>query len=151
MSKTPRKRDWPALLEKAREADRQLTAEELDLWRRGILDGTANGWHVDLVHALQRAIEGRDRFPLLLWLDAGMPIPGFLSPLLADALRPIDGAPTKLTALHDLTIREHYDRCVNFLDKKRGAVKRTKIELATTFGVSVDLIEASLERTRARV
>jgi len=143
-------RDWPALLARAREADRQLSPEELDLWRRGILDGTANGWHVDLVHALQRATEGRDHAPLIAWLDAGMPIPGFCAPLIADALRMLangtaHGRPRELSAADDSMIRWYFDKMTGGT-LKRDAV-RVRAELAERFEISEASIRRSLKRT----
>ena len=143
-------RDWAALLAQANEADRQLTAEELALWQRGILDGSANGWHIDLVHALQRAIEGRDHAPLIRWLDAGMPIPGFLAPIIADALRAmaqgtIAGRPRQLTAQDDAAIRWYFDKMTGGTLQTDAKTVRTK--LAETFGVSTDTIRRALERS----
>lgn len=142
--------NWQALQARAREADRQLTAEELDLWRRGILDGTASGWHVDLVRALQRAIEARDHAPLIAWLDAGMPVPGFLAPVLAEALRMLaqgttHGRPRQLTAFDDTQIRWYFDRMTG--GAMRRAPKQIRAELAERFGVSEATVARSLGRT----
>lgn len=152
-STSPRakKHDWSGLLDQAHHADRQLSAEELDLWRRGVIDGTGNGWHVDLIHAAQRSIEGRDHSPLLAWLDAAMPVPGFAAPLIADALRTAvqgtaTGAPSLLTAHADRNIRNGFERLV-LLDTKRGNKTRAKQMLAEWFDMSIDSIERSLKRT----
>ncbi len=142
--------DWPALQAKAIEADRPFDDERLDLWRRGIIDGTANGWHVDLVHALQRAIEARDHAPLIAWLDAGMPVPGFLSPVLAEALRMLaqgttHGRPRQLTAFDDAQIRWYFDKMTGGTMKRPP--KQIRAELAERFGVSEATIARSLGRT----
>ena len=124
--------DWPALLEQARHVDR---------------DATASGWNVDLLHALQRAIEGREHAQLLALLDAGLPVPGFMAPLLADAMRAIvrGGRPKALTAVADTAIRSVFDALVH-PDVGMSSADAVK-QIAAAREVSIDVVRRSLKRT----
>lgn len=144
------KHDWSALLDQAREADRQLTPEELDLWRRGVLDGCANGWHVDMVHALQRALEARDTGELLAMLDAGIPVAAFLAAVLGDVMRTMAertaaGRPASFTTAQDQNLRQMF---VQLTGHDSRMSDRAAIEwLARAMCVSADTVRRSLKRT----
>lgn len=143
--------DWSALLERADHADRQLSPEELDLWKRGLIDGTANGWHVDMVHAAQRALEGREPADLLRMLDAGFPIPAWLTPVLAGIIRSahhgsVAGRPSAFTAHQDRMNREMLEHMTH---RDMGMSEAQAIKwLAAVTGRSVDTIRRSIRRAK---
>lgn len=150
ISPRAKSRDWSALLAEARANDRQLNAEELELWRRGVIDGEAHAWGPDYVDALQTALDKRNPVPLLTMLDAGLPLPRALVPVIGDVLRAathgtVRGAPSKLTAANDASIRWYHDK----MRKYHGlSVKAITLHLADLLGVDVSTIKRSLSRTR---
>lgn len=140
--------DWPALLAVAEKMDAPTSPEVLDLWRRGLLDERARGWHVELVAALQRAVEGSDPEALLAWLDAGLPVPGAFAPALAEALRgaAAPGRPPRLTAADDAAIRGWHDALTaGALPDPVGARQM----IARALNVSERTVRRSLARTGA--
>lgn len=143
--------DWPALLAKAEQADRQLSPEELELWQRGVIDGSASGWHVDIVHAAQQALEGREPADLLALLDAGFPLPAWLTPVLADIIRSahhgsVAGRPSAFTAHQDKMNREMLEHMTH---RDMGMSEAQAIKwLASVTGRSVDTIRRSIRRAK---
>lgn len=137
--------DWPALLARAQELDAPLTAEELELWKRGIIDGNARMWNVEYVHAAQRALEGRDREQLLAMMRAEIPIPAFLLPIVASLNEPHGGRPAQFTALEDRLNLQWFEKLTRFFGRSDT---EALAELAQMRGVSKKTIERSLERAK---
>lgn len=136
--------DWPALLARAQELDAPLTAEELELWKRGIIDGNARMWNVQYVNAAQAAVEQRDIAQLVGMMKAEIPIPAFLLPVIASLWEPRGGRRRQLTALQDQTIRDAFEKATAHLRMSDADAKKW---LAGIFGVDVVQIRRSLART----
>jgi len=107
-------RDWAKLLEEVTENDRSLTREQMSLWEQGLHDGEADAWGRDYATAMQLALEQREAGRLLKMLDAGLPIPRILLPVLADILRTahhgnVSGRASKLTPGDEASIRFLFD------------------------------------------
>jgi hypothetical protein len=131
MSKLPRshERDWARLLEEVTESDRPLTREQMSLWEQGLLDGEANAWGRDYVMAMRAALEQREAGRLLAMLDAGLPIPRILLPVLADILRTaqhgnVSGRGSKLTAGDEANIRFLFDVMTEHDRKSPASARR---------------------------
>lgn len=137
--------NWADLLQRAEILDRDLTEEELLLWKRGILDGNTRLWNVEYVHAVQRAVDGHNREQLDAMLMAEIPIPQFLLPFLAS--EPQGRRPPAFTAVEDKQIRRSFDRAVNFLGMSQVEAKQW---LASLKRVNKKTIERSLKRTEKR-
>jgi hypothetical protein len=142
--------DWAALLGRLENPDRNAGEEPTALWQPGLFDGEA-GWQArEYIHTLRRALEGRDRAPLLRMLDAGVPIPQLLVPVLADALRSAAAGPTrcarnsKLTAGDEGRIRWLFDMWTASGNQKPPSVRRA---LARQFGVSLATINRAVRRS----
>lgn len=143
--------DWAALHALAVDADRQMSAEELELWRRGVIDGNARLWNVDYVHAAQSALEQRRPAQLLAMLGAEIPAPTFLLPIIADVIRSQKvgkpGPPPKLTQAAHEAIRSIYSILVEhrYPGCAPEEARRLAIEyLAHAKGVSEKTIVRSL-------
>jgi hypothetical protein len=116
VSKLPQfpERDWANLLDEVTENDRLSAREQMSLWEQGLLDGEADAWGRDYVTAMQAALEQREAGRLLKMLDAGLPIPRILLPVLADILRTVhhgnvSGRASKLTPGDEASIRFLFD------------------------------------------
>lgn len=137
--------DWPTLLAKAEELDKPLTPEELDLWKRRLIDGNARMWNVEYVHAAQRALEGRDREQLLAMMRAEIPIPAFLLPIVASLNEPRGGKPAQFTALDDQINLLWFEKLTRFFGRSAVEARR---ELAERHGVDDKTIKRSLKRAK---
>ena len=146
--------DWKTMHALAVEADRPMTDEELSLWSRGILDGNARMWNVEYVHAVQAALEQRKPDQLFAMLNAAIPAPSFLLPVIAEVIKvQATGKPGRsprfTQAAHEST-RSIYSRLVKFNYPSATAEEahRRAVEyLARAKNVSTKTIERSLERT----
>lgn len=136
--------DWAALLALAAEQDKPLSDEELELWRRGLIDGNSRMWAVDYVHAVQRAITGNDTASLRAMLDASIAPPAFLLPLVAQAFDPTPNRPARLTVHDDEVIRDYFDRATTYKMMSEAEAKRW---LAGSRGITIRTLARSLART----
>jgi hypothetical protein len=153
-TKSPRQKfgpDWPRLLELAEAADQPLTPEELDLWKRGIIDGNARAWNVQYVHAASAALTQRRPAELLAMLRAEIPAPAFLLPVVAAVIEAqVDkpgGASPKLSPTTRKYIRDHYDHVLAWQSPALSEkMRRTKVVeyFAKVFGASTKTIERAL-------
>jgi hypothetical protein len=137
--------DWTDVLARAQALDAPLSAEELALWKRGLLEGSARMWNAEYVHAVQRAVEGHDREQLDAMLGAEIPIPAFLLPMLASS--PQGGRPPALTALQDQSLRRWFNHAVEAMNMSE---RDAKAWLAKIKRVGVRTISRSLKRTEAQ-
>lgn len=135
--------DWASLLALATEQDIPLSDEELDLWRRGLIDGSSRMWAVDYVHAVQRAVTGNDTTQLRAMLDAGIQPPAFLLSLIARAFDPTPNRPAKLTSHDDDVIRQYFDRATTHMGMTPVEAKRWLVE-------SRRITRKTLDRSLAR-
>lgn len=143
---------WGELLEQARAADRPLTDEELQLWERGVVDGSANFYAEAYVLAMQEALEQRQPERLLGMLESALPLPPFLLPALAavlrsEILRDIHGQASVLDAADEQAIREHYGRLITYHGMSG---RQAKAELAKSLGVSYSTVERALQAGNSR-
>ena len=136
-------RDWSALLGAVREED----AEARAVFPHGKWRDTK--WGEDYVHAMQRALEGRDPTYLLKMLDSGVPLSDRLLPALAEVIRDLrtgryDGRPAKMTALQDELVREAHE------DLRQDGMRVGKAHefLADSHRETVVNIKRSLKRTK---
>lgn len=122
-------RDWAKLLETVTESDFPLTQQQLSLWEQGLLDGETDVTGRDYVTAMQAALEQREAGTLLKMLDAGLPVPRILLPVLADVIRSAHhgtagGRASKLTAIDDGNIRFLFDVMTEHHRGKPANVRR---------------------------
>lgn len=142
--------DWDHLLQQAKTADRPLSAEELSLWKRGVIDGNARMWNVEYVDACQAALEQRDSSRLLAMLDAEVPAPAFLLPIIAAVIRRqstgTGGRPPSLTELAKKNISEVYTKLLALHVDGKDPHAATVAYLAKIKGVSEKTIERALKK-----
>ena len=105
--------DWDALMAQAREFDRPLNAEELSLWKRGVIDGNQRIYAVEYVDACHRAIEGLDPNDMVEMLRHEIPPPPFLLPVIAHFIATkeqglLSGRASKMTILQRNNLKEAY-------------------------------------------
>lgn len=150
-------RDWAKLLDKVTENDRPLTQGQLSLWEQGLLDGKANATGRDYVTAMQAALEQREAGTLLKMLDAGLPVPRILLPVLADVFRSahhgtVSGRASKLTAIDDGNIRFLFDVMTEHHRGKPANVRRWLLksfrEKLRDPNLSIATLNRALRRTR---
>jgi hypothetical protein len=137
--------DWNAYLAQARELDRPLTDDELKRWKSGTLDGSARMYNEDYVHAVQKALEGRDSALLESMMEAKIPIPSFLLPAVAKIWISKGGRPAALTAVEDARIRWFYNQMTKHLRMEDAVAKQ---ELSRLLGLHKKTIDRSLARTK---
>jgi len=139
--------DWVDLLARAEEADKPLTVEELELWKKGKIDGNQRIWNVQYVHAAQRAVDGNDPAELHAMMAAEIPAPSFLLPIIARANLPQGGRPRALTVLDDKIIRQAFDWMTNHLNMSS---KDARKDLARRRNVKEKTIARSLKLSEAK-
>jgi hypothetical protein len=161
-------RDWPALLQAVREADAAVSPQARALWLRGQGPDPAPGWGPDYLRACQDALEQRKPERLLAMLDAQLPVPPLLLPVVAEVIRDArqgrsNGRASKLTHAEDLLIREIFDRMttVPHYINRTGEFRPMKPAEAVaemhaahftrkadgTESISIDTLKRSLKRT----
>ena len=149
-------RDWADLLGKVIESERALTREQLSLWEQGLHEGEANAWGRDYVTAMQAALERRDTGRLLRMLDAGLPVPRILLPVLADVVRSVQqghagGRASKLTAFDEGNIRFLFDVMTERDRKSPANVRRWLLrsfrEKLKDSRLSISTLNRALRRT----
>ena len=148
------KPDWEHLVRLAMEADRPLTDEEQALWQRGLVDGNSRMWNVDYVHAAQEALEQRRPERLTAMLEAEVPVPTFLLPVIAAVIRArMPGKEPRFTLVEHNQIRELFDRMVEHWypeDGARNARSKAIAHLVQLTGASKKTIERSLKLTEPK-
>lgn len=143
--------NWSRLLELAEAADQPLTPEELALWKRGIIDGNARAWNVQYVHAASAALTQRQPAQLLAMLNAEIPAPSFLLPIIAAVIEAQAVKRGGRSPILDPTtrsfIRAEYDRVLDWQSPGLSETKRRSNVIAyfaKAFGASPKTIERAL-------
>lgn len=151
-------RDWVKLLDQVVADGRPLNRDQLSLWERGLLDGEVDAWDRDYATAMQAALEQRDAGRLLKMLDAGLPVPRTLLPVLADVLRSaahhgnVSGRPGKLTEADEANMRFLFDVMTEHQRQRPAHVRRWLLnsfrEKLKDPTLSMSTLNRALRRTR---
>lgn len=132
-----KKRDWSRLL---------------DIVSKDSLAHPTLDFEEQYVHAIQKALHGRDNKPLLELLDRRAMIHPALLPALADVIRSqrdtAVGVGARLTALQDRNIRSYFDAFTTHV-RPPQRIGEVQDKLAKLFHVSPDTIGRSLKRTES--